>query len=120
MKRATRSHHPRRRKTYRNRLYFDMLRPNAFIPSGLCSPLERTSTSSRTAKTPRYKARHCAGKARLGRDSRTLYVSVVRRRKIAYSSRYRMSYSWKMVYDRRTNKKFNVHQLPEWVVLQIS
>lgn len=114
----SRSH--RSHKSHRSRVYFDQLTPSAFIPSGMCTPLERVSSSSRVAKTPRYKARHCPGKVRLGRDNKTLYVATMRRRKIAYTGRYRMAFSWKIVYDRRTNKKFNIHDLPRWVVVQIS
>lgn len=110
----------RHRKHYKDRIYFDMLTPSAFLPSPKCSPLERSTYRSRTSKTPRYKARHCVRKVRLGRDNRTLYVSVFRPRKIPYSTRTRPGYSWKVVYDRHTNKKFTIDNLPQWVVTQIS
>lgn len=121
---TTRSHRHtaggRHRKHYKDRIYFDMLTSSAFLPSARCSPLERSTYRARTSKTPRYKARHCVRKVRLGRDNRTLYVSVIRPRKIAYSARTRPGYSWKVVYDRHTNKKFTIDNLPPWVVTQIS
>lgn len=103
-----------------------MLSPASFMPSGRCSPLEGGSYRSRSAKTPRYKAKHCLRKVRLGRDNRTLYVSVMRRRKNSHyrgtmsGAGYHWTYSWKVVYDRVTNKKFDTRNLPTWVLANIS
>lgn len=120
-RRHHKKHHTgRRRRHHKDRIYFDMLSPSAFLPSGRCSPLEGGGYRSRSSKTPRYKARHCYRKVRLGRDNRTLYMSVMRRRKIPYGRGSRLSYSWKVVYDRRTDKKFSIENLPPWVVTQIS
>lgn len=117
--------HGRRTKHYKDRIYFDMLNPSSFLPTGRCSPLESGSYHSRSAKTPRYKARHCPRRARLGRDNRTLYVSVLRRHKNPHyrgtlTGGYHWTYSWKVVYDRRNNKKFDTKHLPPWVLAQIS
>lgn len=122
--RPKRRHHTKRRhrhhRRYKDRVYFDMLKPSSFSPTTLCSPLGGSTYRSRSAKTPRYHAKHCTGKVRLGRDSRTLYVSVMRRKRVAYSRMYHTSYYWKVVYDRMTNKKFDVSLLPRWVLVQIS
>ena len=103
------------------KIYYDMVRQGWRYEKGSCTPiLSQTTYRSRSAKTPRYEARHCTGMVRLGRDGKTLYVSARIRKRLPYSERYRISNVWKVVYDRKTEKKYDVFRFPKRLLDRIS
>lgn len=113
------------KKLHPNRIYIQNLSPWAFRPSIACSSSTRTSTASRVAKTPREHARPCLWKVRAGRDGKSLYYSVMTRRKNAHykgtlsGHGWHYTFTWKKVYDKMTDKPVDISNVP-YVVARLS
>lgn len=114
------------KKPHPGRVYIQTLSPWAFRPPSVaCTASTRTSTQAKMAKTPREHPRPCLWKVRVGRDGKSLYYSVMTRRKNPhYKGTYtghgwHYSFTWKKVYDRTTDKPVDISTAP-YLVARLS
>lgn len=99
------------------RIYIQDLKPIHFNVGPLCVSADddQSSIRKRMSKLPRESPARCLWRARMGKDNKNLYFSVLLRVKNAHykgtgdytGKGYHWQKRWKIVYDRRTDKAFD-------------